>query len=204
MYSPPDPALVERVLQLSAYMTYGQIAAELSTIQRTITRNQVAGIVYRRAKVDPAKAAARDAYLIERAKKFEANAEARREREAARSREYDEKRRARRAAMKAESERLKAKGVTLGVEGYQQERRARLASMGGLEMRRLGLGDLQRRTCRWMDGDPRGEHFYCGNETATRSSYCPCHHAVAYDRMVKEAPNPTAFVQKRVSTGAWA
>jgi hypothetical protein len=203
MPSKADPAFVERVLRLAANMTYGQIAAEISTIHQTITRNQVAGIVYRHGMADPVKVAARKAWLEERAKKIEANAEERRQREASRNREYDERCRALRAAMKAEAERLKAKGISMNVDGYQAERRARLEALKGLEMRRVGLGEISRTTCRWIDGEPRGEHFYCGNETALRSSYCPCHHAVAYNRIAKEAPNPNSFIQKRVTTGAW-
>lgn len=204
MPSKADPVIVERVLQLAAHMTYGQIVAELSTIQRPITRNQVAGYVHRHSKADPAKVEARKAWLAERAKQVEANAEECRQREAARNREYDERRRAMRAAMKAEADRLKAKGVSLNVDGYQAERRQRLEALKGLEMRRVGFEQIDRKTCRWIDGSPRGEHFYCGNEVAPRSSYCPCHHAVAYNRIAKEAPNPTNFIQKRVSTGAWA
>lgn len=204
MPSNNDPSFVQRVIALSTYMTYGQIAAEVSTITRPITRNQIAGIVYRHTHRDPAKAEARAAFIQRREAEREAGAEARRQRDLERSRAYDEQRRARRAALRAESDRLKSKGLYVNLDGYHAERRQRLEALAGLEMRRVGLGDLQRRACRWIDGMPTGEHFYCGNETAKGSSYCPCHHAVAYDRIAKQAPNPQGFVNRRAMTGVWA
>jgi hypothetical protein len=35
-------------------------------------------------------------------------------------------------------------------------------------------------SCRWIDGDPRVQHTYCGAETQQGSSYCAEHHARAY------------------------
>lgn len=198
-----NPELVNRVIALSTYMTYGQIVAEVSTITHPVTRNVVAGIVWRHARKDTAKAEARAAFLQRREAEREANAEERRQRDLERNRAYDEQRRARRAAMKAESERLKASGLYVNLEGYQAERRERLAGLDGLEMRRIGFDDLQRKACRWIDGSPTGRHFYCGNETVQGSSYCPCHHAVAYDRIAKEAPNPQGFVNRRAMSGVW-
>ncbi len=34
--------------------------------------------------------------------------------------------------------------------------------------------------CRWIEGDPRAQHTYCGAETKQGSSYCAEHHARAY------------------------
>lgn len=191
-----DPDLVRRVIALSTYMTYGQIVAEVSTTTRSITRNQVAGIVYRHARKDPVKTAAREAFLRAREAERASGAEARRQRDLERRRAYNEWQRAHRAAMRA-------KGLHVSDGSYQAERRERLAGLEGLEMRRIGFDDLQRRTCRWIDGSPTAEHFYCGNETVPGSSYCACHHAVAYSRVAREAPNPRNFIQKRTTTGVW-
>ncbi len=34
--------------------------------------------------------------------------------------------------------------------------------------------------CRWIEGDPRAQHPYCGAATKEGSSYCTEHHARAY------------------------
>ena len=34
--------------------------------------------------------------------------------------------------------------------------------------------------CRWIEGDPRAQHTYCGADTKQGSSYCAEHHARAY------------------------
>lgn len=34
--------------------------------------------------------------------------------------------------------------------------------------------------CRWIEGDPRAQHPYCGAATKEGSSYCAEHHARAY------------------------
>ncbi len=38
----------------------------------------------------------------------------------------------------------------------------------------------EHRGCRWIEGDPRAQHTYCGAETNQGSSYCTEHHARAY------------------------
>jgi hypothetical protein len=51
------------------------------------------------------------------------------------------------------------------------------------DMRLLTLEDLNMggaRHCRWIEGDPRESHFYCGNDAKAGSSYCPAHHAVVW------------------------
>lgn len=42
-----------------------------------------------------------------------------------------------------------------------------------------GLMDLTWRSCRWIDGDPSGQHSYCA-QTKVRGSYCARHAAMAY------------------------
>lgn len=41
----------------------------------------------------------------------------------------------------------------------------------------LGIMDLTNNTCRWMHGDPKGPHGYCGKQTKAGSSWCRDHHA---------------------------
>ena len=36
--------------------------------------------------------------------------------------------------------------------------------------------------CRWIEGDPRAQHPYCGAATKEGSSYCAEHHARAFLR----------------------
>jgi hypothetical protein len=44
----------------------------------------------------------------------------------------------------------------------------------------LGIMDLKADSCRWMFGDPKGEHGYCGKTTKPGSSWCPEHDAVVF------------------------
>lgn len=44
----------------------------------------------------------------------------------------------------------------------------------------LGIMDLTNDTCRFMHGDPKGQHGYCGKQTAPNSSWCPHHHHVVF------------------------
>jgi hypothetical protein len=44
----------------------------------------------------------------------------------------------------------------------------------------LGIMDLKADSCRWMFGDPKGQHGYCGKTTKAGSSWCPHHHDVVF------------------------
>ena len=41
----------------------------------------------------------------------------------------------------------------------------------------IGIMDLKADSCRWMHGDPKGHHGYCGQTTKGNSSWCEEHHA---------------------------
>lgn len=41
----------------------------------------------------------------------------------------------------------------------------------------IGIMDLKADSCRWMFGDPKGQHGYCGKATKGNSSWCPEHEA---------------------------
>lgn len=42
-----------------------------------------------------------------------------------------------------------------------------------------GILDLTWVSCRWIDGDPLGEHSWCG-EVKSRGAYCAYHAGMAY------------------------
>lgn len=44
----------------------------------------------------------------------------------------------------------------------------------------IGIMDLTNDTCRFMHGDPKGQHGYCGKQTKAGSSWCAHHHAVVF------------------------
>ena len=44
----------------------------------------------------------------------------------------------------------------------------------------VSIIDLKAHQCRWIDGDPRGEHGYCGQRVQADSSYCPAHYRRVY------------------------
>ena len=44
----------------------------------------------------------------------------------------------------------------------------------------VNITDLKAHQCRWIEGDPRGEHGYCGQPVRADSSYCHGHHARVY------------------------
>lgn len=46
--------------------------------------------------------------------------------------------------------------------------------------RRLSMADLGPHDCRWIDGDPRGEHTYCGCKAVPGASWCSGHMAIVY------------------------
>jgi GcrA cell cycle regulator len=46
----------------------------------------------------------------------------------------------------------------------------------------IGILDLKPNSCRWVEGDPRGVHGYCGRPKTAVSSYCPEHDARVYLR----------------------
>src|SRR5690606_34908809 len=45
------------------------------------------------------------------------------------------------------------------------------------EAPRLRLEALGPHDCRWIDGDPKGDHSYCGAPVKPGTSWCPDHHA---------------------------
>lgn len=49
---------------------------------------------------------------------------------------------------------------------------------------RKSFVELTADACRWMVGDPQGEHFYCGGETAG-GSWCPSHHKACFQSSFK-------------------
>lgn len=44
----------------------------------------------------------------------------------------------------------------------------------------LSIMQLKANSCRYIHGDPRSEHGYCGKRVKTDSSYCSEHHARVY------------------------
>lgn len=44
----------------------------------------------------------------------------------------------------------------------------------------LGIMDLKVDSCRYMYGDPKGQHGYCGKTTKANSSWCPHHHDIVF------------------------
>jgi len=44
----------------------------------------------------------------------------------------------------------------------------------------IGIMDLKADSCRYMYGDPKGQHGYCGQTTKANSSWCPHHHDVVF------------------------
>lgn len=44
----------------------------------------------------------------------------------------------------------------------------------------LGIMDLKVDSCRYMFGDPKGQHGYCGQTTKGNSSRCPHHHDIVF------------------------
>jgi GcrA cell cycle regulator len=52
------------------------------------------------------------------------------------------------------------------------------ADMRLVTLEDLGFGGVHH--CRWVEGDPRESHFYCGNDAQLGSSYCAAHHAICY------------------------
>ena len=48
------------------------------------------------------------------------------------------------------------------------------------QLKQLQAVQNEHLSCRWIKGDPRAQHTYCGSETKQGSSYCAEHHARAY------------------------
>lgn len=44
----------------------------------------------------------------------------------------------------------------------------------------VSIMNLKAHQCRWIEGDPRGEHGYCGQSVQADSSYCPAHYRRVY------------------------
>lgn len=44
----------------------------------------------------------------------------------------------------------------------------------------IGILDLKAHHCRYIHGDPKAAHGYCGAQVKPSSSYCPEHHARVY------------------------
>lgn len=44
----------------------------------------------------------------------------------------------------------------------------------------VGILDLKAHHCRYIHGDPKAAHGYCGAQVKPSSSYCPEHHARVY------------------------
>ncbi len=61
-----------------------------------------------------------------------------------------------------------------GRQSRNQEGRG-LGFVGG-----VGTEQNEHLGCRWIEGDPRAHHPYCGAATKEVSSYCAEHHARAY------------------------
>lgn len=60
--------------------------------------------------------------------------------------------------------------------------------------KKLTIGSLTERTCKWPIGDPRDREFhFCGHDSVPGFSYCQYHAAVAYRR--------DSSVQPKLATG---
>lgn len=46
--------------------------------------------------------------------------------------------------------------------------------------RKLSTLDLEKNDCRWVHGDPKNDHHYCGHAVKPGSSYCDFHHGICY------------------------
>lgn len=44
----------------------------------------------------------------------------------------------------------------------------------------IGIMDLKADSCRYMFGDPKGQHGYCGKTTKGSSSWCPEHQDIVF------------------------
>lgn len=44
----------------------------------------------------------------------------------------------------------------------------------------IGIMELKVDSCRYMYGDPKGQHGYCGKTTKANSSWCPHHHDIVF------------------------
>lgn len=44
----------------------------------------------------------------------------------------------------------------------------------------IGIMDLKVDSCRYMYGDPKGQHGYCGKTTKGNSSWCQHHHDIVF------------------------
>ena len=44
----------------------------------------------------------------------------------------------------------------------------------------IGIMDLKVDSCRYMYGDPKGQHGYCGKTAKGNSSWCPHHHDIVF------------------------
>lgn len=68
-----------------------------------------------------------------------------------------------------------------------------------------GLLDLTSFSCRWIEGDPSGDHHYCG-EMKVHGAYCAYHAAMAYQPAATRQSRPAAPDRARRgpdSSGTW-
>lgn len=61
---------------------------------------------------------------------------------------------------------------------------------------KVALLDLKAEDCRYIDGDPRAEHSYCGHPRQPGSSYCAWHHRVCYSAVSEHRPDLEAKHQE--------
>lgn len=188
-----DPGLVEAILDLSVSLSYSQIANKLGLKSRSV----VAGIVNRHAgrmtdeQISMRRFRVANTYgnKFMTPQEYREKAEERRRRDMERLERLKVEHRKRSKARARDS--LERKHLNMRADlvvkanqkrdAVSEDNRQRLiAEIGALQMQALPLEGLTRTSCRWIDGDPRGDHAYCGLRARDGSSYCQHHHALAY------------------------
>lgn len=194
-------SLALKVLAMQADYSYSEIAKELGLKSRNI----VAGIVHRHKHLVDALPS--DVAKVRTKRIARVNSGLDVERRKARDREWSRQRRRRDAAAaqgrsvedieKALAEKRAAAAarvanavIRAGVKRppVEPDRMVLVERAAALEMRGMAMLDLRPDDCRWIVGDPRADHSFCGIKAPFGRSYCDTHHALVYQRVPGRRP----------------